>query len=68
MSTIEVHAKDSLENLFTIINRWNKEKVQSVVISLEDLTLMKNHIEDLELEVYGSQEVENVSDKVTDNI
>ena len=61
MITIEVYAKDSLENLFEVIDRWNKESVQSVTISLEDLTLMKNHIEDLELEVDGYQNIEPIN-------
>ena len=54
MSEIKVHAEDSLLDLFEIINRWNNEHVQSVCISLTDLTLMKNHIEDLELESEGA--------------
>lgn len=52
--SIIVYAEDSLLNLFEMINQWNKNKEVSVDISLTDLTLMKNHIEDLELELYGS--------------
>jgi len=46
---IKVYAEDSLLNLFEMINRWNRDKLLGVYISLQDLTLMKNHIEDLEL-------------------
>lgn len=45
---LEVYAKDSLDDLFIVIDKWNQEGIQSVTISLEDLTLMKNHIEDLD--------------------
>jgi len=49
-----VHAEDSLLDLFDVIDGWNKQKLESVNISLVDLTLMKNHIEDLELELFGT--------------
>ena len=48
-----VYAESSLLDLFTVINIWNRRRLEVVHISLEDLTLMKNHIEDLELELYG---------------
>jgi len=59
MSTAEevkVYAEDSLLDLFTAIDGWNKEKITSVQISLQDLTLMMNHIEDLELELFGGED------------
>ena len=51
-----VHAEDSLLDLFDVIDGWNKQKLESINISLVDLTLMKNHIEDLELELFGTEE------------
>ena len=48
---MQIYAEDSLLDLFEMINKWNKEKQDSVQISLTDLTLMMNHIEDLEMEV-----------------
>jgi len=56
--SICVIAKDSLLDLFKFIDIKNKAKVESIVISMEDLTLMKNHIEDLEMEVEGFQKRE----------
>ena len=50
---MKVYAENSLLDLFEIIKRWNQQRLESVTISLEDLTLMMNHIEDLELELYG---------------
>ena len=52
--SIKVYAEDSLLDLFSIINKWNNKHVKSVQISLTDLTLMMNHIEDLELELFGA--------------
>ena len=51
---IKVYAEDSLLNLFDIINMWNKQKLETTEVSLTDITLMMNHIEDLELELFGS--------------
>jgi len=51
-----VHAEDSLLDLFDVIDGWNMQKLESINISLVDLTLMKNHIEDLELELFGIEE------------
>ena len=50
---VKVYAEDCLLDLFRVIDGWNEEKIATTVISLQDLTLKKNHIEDLELEVYG---------------
>ena len=52
--SIKVYAEDSLLDLFAVINIWNRQRLEVVQISLEDLTLMMNHIEDLELELYGA--------------
>ena len=60
---IKVYAENSLMDLFRVIDGWNKDKLEKVTISLEDLTLMKNHIEDLEQEVYGTFETENTDVK-----
>ena len=51
--SIKVYAADSLLDLFAVINDWNRQRLEVTNISLEDLTLMKNHIEDLELELFG---------------
>jgi len=48
-----IYAEDSLFDLFRVINIWNRRRIDIVQISLVDLTLMKNHIEDLELELFG---------------
>jgi len=56
--SVTVYAADSLLDLFAVIDTWNKCKVESINMSLEDLTLMKNHIEDLELELLGSYKEE----------
>ena len=56
--SIKVYAEDSLLDLFTMIQHWNKQKHEETLISLQDLTLMMNHIEDLELELYGVDEYE----------
>jgi len=41
-------AEDSLIDLFNMIDIWSDLKLDSVEISLVDLRLMKQHIEDLE--------------------
>ena len=55
---MKVYAEDSLLDLFSVIHQWNTQRLRSVEISVEDLTLMMNHIEDLELELFGSQRKE----------
>ena len=52
--SIKIYAEDSLLDLFAVINNRNMQDVESVQISLTDLTLMMNHIEDLELELFGA--------------
>ncbi len=61
--SIKVYAEDSLLDLFAVINIWNRRRLEVVQISLEDLTLMMNHIEDLELELFGSYKKEQESCK-----
>jgi len=68
MKKVKAYAEDSLMNLFDVIDRWNDEHVQSVCISLTDLTLMKNHIEDLELEEYALQDIEHQDVKPSSTI
>ena len=53
---IKCIAEHSLEDLSTQIYQWRREGLQSVEISLQDLVLLVNHIEDLELEIFGSCE------------
>ena len=62
--SVKVYAEDSLLDLFAVIDTWNKARVESINISLVDLTLMKNHIEDLELELFGSDEKEMTACKL----
>jgi len=58
---IKCIAENSLEDLSTKIYQWRREGLQSVEISLQDLILLVNHIEDLELEVFGSCEGDSVA-------
>ena len=51
---IKCIAENSLEDLSTQIYQWRREGLESVEISLQDLILLVNHIEDLELEIFGS--------------
>jgi len=52
---IKVYAKDCMPDLIKQIYVWNKEGKESVEVSITDLLLMANHIEDLEFEVYGEE-------------
>ena len=54
-NTIKVIAEDCLEDLSKQIYKWTKEDLKSVEISITDLVLMINHIEDLELEVANNE-------------
>ena len=56
---IKVYAEDSMADLITQIYKWSKEGYESVEISMTDLVLLANHIEDLELEIYGTAETGN---------
>jgi len=56
MEEIVFYAEDSLLDLFVIIDKWRNEKLQSVLVSLRDINIMKEHIEDLESELYGTAE------------
>ena len=42
-----------MQDLIVQIYKWSVEDKESVDVSMTDLVLMANHIEDLELEVYG---------------
>ena len=53
---IKFYAEESLLDLFTMIDQWKGEKLQSVLVSLRDINIMKEHIEDLEMELYGNAE------------
>ena len=50
---MKVYAENQLSDLFDFIDECNENEMEEVLISLEDLTIMKNHIEDLELEAYS---------------
>ena len=56
--TIKIYAQDCMPDLLKQIYKWNEEGRESVEVSIIDLLLMANHIEDLELEVYGSCEAD----------
>ena len=60
---IKVYACDSMLDLISQIYKWSKEGRESVEVSMSDLVLMANHIEDLELEVYGTFETKNTEDE-----
>ena len=53
MNEIKVYAQDCMPDLIKQIYKWSTENRESVEVSITDLLLMANHIEDLELEVYG---------------
>ena len=59
---IKVYANDCMPDLITQIYKWNKEGRVSVEVSITDLLLMANHIEDLELEVYSTFETPKQND------
>ena len=46
-----------MADLATQIYKWSETEFQSVEVSIRDLVMMINHIEDLELEVYGLSEI-----------
>lgn len=50
---IKVYASDCMDDLIKQIYKWAHEDRESVEVSITDLILMANHIEDLEEEVYG---------------
>lgn len=50
---IKVYAEDCMADLIKQIYKWRKEGRESVEVSMTDLVLLANHIEDLELAVYG---------------
>jgi hypothetical protein len=52
---IKVYANDCMPDLIKQIYKWSEEGRESVEVSITDLLLMANHIEDLELEVYGEE-------------
>ena len=52
-NTPKVYAEDCMQDLIEQIYKWSAEGKESVDVSMTDLVLMANHIEDLELEVYG---------------
>ena len=58
-------AENCLEDLSTQIYQWRREGLESVEISLQDLVLLVNTVEDLELEIFGSC-TECDSDAVSD--
>ena len=52
---MKVYAANQLSDLFDHIDKCNEEKMEETVISMDDLTIMKNHIEDLEMEAEGNR-------------
>jgi len=55
---IKVYAENCMPDLIKQIYKWSEDGRESVEVSIIDLLLMANHIEDLELEVYGSCEAD----------
>ena len=53
---IKCIVENSLDDLSKQIYKWASEDLHSVEISVQDLVLMINYIEDLELELFGSQD------------
>lgn len=52
---IKCIAEDSLEALSKQIYQWAKEGLHSVEISVQDLVLLLNQLEDCEGELYGEE-------------
>jgi len=50
--TIKVYAEDCMADLIVQIYKWSAEDRESVEVSMTDLVLMANHIEDLEGELF----------------
>jgi len=55
VENIKVYAQNCMPDLIKQIYKWNSEGRESVEVSITDLLLMANHIEDLELEMYGEE-------------
>ncbi len=55
VENIKVYAQNCMPDLIKQIYKWNSEGRESVEVSITDLLLMSNHIEDLELEIYGEE-------------
>ena len=53
---IVFYAEDSLQDLFNMIDKWKDQKLKSILVSIRDINIMKEHIEDLESELYGNTE------------
>jgi len=49
---IKVYAENCMPDLIKQIYKWSKEGRDSVEISITDLVLMANHIEDLQMELF----------------
>jgi len=60
---IKVYGEDCMADLIKKIYKWSSNGLESVEVSMTDLLLMANHIEDLELEVYGTFETKNTEDE-----
>jgi len=52
--TITIYAENCMADLIKQIYQWSAEDRESVEVSITDLVLIANHIEDLELEMYDS--------------
>jgi len=53
---IKCIAEDSMDDLAKQVYKWASEDIYSVEISVQDLMLMINHIEDLEFELFSPQD------------
>ena len=54
MNEIKIYAEDCMPDLIKQIYKWSEDGREIVEVSITDLLLMANHIEDLELEIFGS--------------
>ena len=60
---IKVYAEDCLDDLIVQIYKWSAEGLESVEVSITDLLLLANHVEDLEMELFPPLDSKNeVSD------
>jgi len=60
---IKVYGEACMAELIKQVYTWSSNGLESVEVSMTDLLLMANHIEELELEVYGTSETEDTDDK-----
>ena len=60
---IKVYAENSMPDLIKQIYKWSKEGRDNVEVSITDLLLMANHIEDLEDELFTPLDIPKENSK-----